>query len=42
MNDNLAPPPPQTEPPERDKAQTAPPLNPPDPKDSDMGDVLHV
>ena len=42
MNDNLAPPPPQTEPPEQDKAKTAPPANHSDQTESETEEVLRV
>jgi hypothetical protein len=42
MNDNLAPPLPLLEPPEQDKAKTAPPANHPDQTESETSEVLRV
>lgn len=42
MKDNLAPPLPQSEPPEQDKTQSAPPANPPEQADSDTVEGLQV
>ena len=42
MKDNLTPPVPQSEPPEQDKSQSAPPVNPPERVDSDTVEVLQV
>ncbi len=42
MSDNLALPPPQLEPPEQDKAKTAPPANQSEPAESDTAEVLRV
>lgn len=42
MNDNLAPPPPQSEPPDQDKAKTAPPANRPEQAESETEEVLRV
>lgn len=42
MNDNIAPPPPQSEPPEQDKAKTAPPAKPSDETSSEAPEVLRV
>lgn len=42
MNDNLAPPPPQSEPPEQDKTKSAPPANPSEQAESETVEVLRV
>jgi hypothetical protein len=42
MNDNPAPPPPQSEPPDLDRTKTAPPANHPEQAESETEEMLRV
>jgi hypothetical protein len=42
MSDNLAPPPPQSDPPDQDKSKTAPPADRSDQAESETTEVLRV